>query len=141
MQLQLIITTPNGIFFNEKVDIVTVVTAGGHIGIQYGHQPLISTIEISELHINTEGHKDYRICSINGGLLYVEKDKANIITGAIEFKEDIDIEKARREHDYLVEILSNSKNKDSDYFRNELKLKKVINRLKISSNSTQSPKK
>lgn len=50
------ISTPNGIFFEDDVYMVTLKTSEGYIGLQYNRMPFISSIEISTLYINIDNN-------------------------------------------------------------------------------------
>ena len=44
---KLTISTPYGLFYEKEVDIVTLKTSEGYIGLQKNRIPFISAIEIS----------------------------------------------------------------------------------------------
>lgn len=122
------ISTPKGIFFDGDVDIVTVKTANGYIGIQRNRLPFISNIEISTMYINSKSSSDEKICAIGGGLIYVEREYVDIFTDDIIFKEDLNEELIRnliiKTEKKLQEKLSSA-----ETIKNELLLKKAINKI------------
>ena len=77
------ISTPKGVFFDGDVDIVTLKTANGYIGIQKNRLPFISNIEISTMYINSVASNNQKICAIGGGLIYVEREYIDIFTDDI----------------------------------------------------------
>ncbi len=66
---KLTISTPYGLFYEKEVDIVTLKTSEGYIGLQKNRIPFISAIEISSLFIKESGVT--RIAAIGGGIVFV----------------------------------------------------------------------
>ena len=129
-QTLLKIITPDGLFWNKKVDIVTLKTTEGYIGIMHGKSPLIASIAIAELTINKKNTSEFKECAISGGILYATPEKVEILTDAIELKNKIDVnraEKAKKHAEYLLKVKSNS----MDQNLVELSLKRAINRINI----------
>ncbi len=126
------IMTPNGIFFDKDVAMVTVKTTEGNIGLQHGKSPFVASLEISELSITSEQGGKKEDCAIAGGLVYVTQEEVQIITDAIEYKANIQInraEKAKRE----AEAKLKQKLDDSDHLKQQVALKKAVNRINVKS--------
>ncbi|MGL5617922.1 MAG: ATP synthase F1 subunit epsilon [Metamycoplasmataceae bacterium] len=123
------ISTPKGVFFDGDIDILTVKTAKGYIGIQRDRLPFISNIEISIMYINSKGSKDERICAISGGLIYVEREYVDIFTDDIAFKEDLNEDKIRKMIDQTEKRLKDAAITEAETLRNELLLKKTLNKM------------
>ncbi|WP_425380157.1 FoF1 ATP synthase subunit delta/epsilon [Spiroplasma endosymbiont of Stenodema calcarata] len=81
-QIDLKIITPQGVIVDNPVDIVTVRTITGYMGILYGHIPVVSTLVPSEMSykINNEEHK----LNISGGILQVEQEFVKILTDEVQ---------------------------------------------------------
>lgn len=124
------IITPNSTFFNKHVNILTVKTIEGYMGIMKGHLPFMTSIEISQLHIELPSSPNFRSCAIASGILYVEKLKATIITDAIEYKEQIDLSRAILAKNKLEKLLK-SKLEKTQNAKYQLALAKAINRINI----------
>lgn len=122
------ISTPKGFFFDGDIDILTVKTANGYIGIQRNRLPFISNIEISTMYINSKGSENEKICAIGGGLIYVERDYIDIFTDDIIFKEDLD-EVSIRNLITQTEKKLEEKISEAETIKNELLLKKAINKM------------
>lgn len=129
-KLKLKIITPHGNFFEDDVSIVSVKTSEGFMGILKGHLPTVASIQVSELHINWPGDKDFKDCAISGGLLYVESDSVSIITDAIEYKEDIDISRAEQAKLDAEAALRNKHDK-AQHIKLEYALARAINRINV----------
>lgn len=80
-KINLIIITPQGTIINSLVDIVTVKTITGYMGILCGHVPLISTIVPSKL-LYKINNKEYKL-NISGGILQVEQKIIKIISDEV----------------------------------------------------------
>lgn len=124
------IITPNGIFWDKEVDMVTVRTTEGEMGILHGKSPVVASIEISELSINKRGSSNFKDCAIAGGILYVTPERIDIITDAIEYKEKIDITRAERAKK-LAEQMLRQKQDETEQKLAELALKRAMNRIDI----------
>ena len=125
------IVTPNGIFFEDKVDVVSVKTnGGGYIALQHGRTPFVASIDISKLIIGSEKANDSRIAAIGGGLVISDEEKVEIITDSITYKEDIDVAKAESNKKELEQLIQNSKD-NAEKLKHELELKKAIMQINV----------
>ena len=124
------IVTPNGLFYSGEADIINLPLTKGMTGILPNHFPLVSTIEIGEMVYRFKG--ETRTLAISGGVLHVSKDETLILANSIEYKEDIDIDRARESEKRARERLV-KKESHIDVIRVELALKKALNRIKIAS--------
>ncbi len=124
------IITPEGIFYNQPVSIVTVKTTEGYIGIQYGRVPIVASIQVSPLIIGTKGKENYKDCAIAGGLLYADKDTVTIITDAVEEKSKIDLKRAEKEKTKAEIALKNQKDA-AEILKLKFSLQKAINRISV----------
>ncbi|MFV8414235.1 MULTISPECIES: ATP synthase F1 subunit epsilon [Mycoplasma] len=130
--VHLIITVPSGIFYEGDVNIVTLKTASGYIGLQAGRTPLFSNIEIGNLTIGWDNHPDTIKCYIGGGLVYADANKINIITDDIINVKNIDVQRALKDRDNVLRQLEEASHNDSiDKLKLETKLKKAL--LKIDA--------
>ena len=130
MSLNLKIITPEGLFWNKEVEIVTVKTTEGYMGVLSGKSPVVASLDIAELKINKPGTKDYMICAIAGGLMYATPTSVDIITDAIEEKSKIDInraEKAKKE----AELALKQKSDDVQHHLASRALKRALNRIDV----------
>ncbi|SJZ42867.1 F0F1 ATP synthase subunit epsilon [Mycoplasmopsis verecunda] len=130
--VHLTITIPSGIFYEGNVNIVTLKTASGYIGLQAGRTPLFSNIEIGNLTIGWSGKPDTMTCYIGGGLVYADANKINIITDDIINVKNIDIQRALRDRDDFLRRLEEAVHNNSVLkLKLETKLKKAL--LKIDA--------
>lgn len=98
MKFLLEIITPERKAFSEEVDMVTVPTLDGRIGVLARHMPLFTTIIEGEVKIVSENREYY--LAIGGGFMQVMRDKVIILVSrafhADELNEE-EIEKAEKE--------------------------------------------
>ena len=104
MSFNLSIVTPEGPFFEGRVEAVNIKIATGYIGILPNHSPLVSTIESCVMTMTVKNKKE--ILAISGGVLNVTKNGTYILADAIEYQKDIDINRARAAEQRAREVLS-----------------------------------
>lgn len=124
------IITPHGTFWDKDVDMVTLKTTEGYIGLMANKSPLVAGIEVSELLINQKSSPESRICAIAGGVVYAKPEGIQIITDAIEFKEKIDVNRAMRAKAKLEAQLKHKQDQD-EIRKNEMALMRAINRINV----------
>ncbi|ADE19433.1 ATP synthase F1 subunit epsilon [Mycoplasma crocodyli] len=124
----LTITTPTKVFYEGMVNIVTLKTPNGYIGLQANKSPFFSNIEIGNLYINSEKDKDFQRCAIGGGLVYADSQRVNIITDDIVYFKDIDLSRANRDKEWALEQMQIHQNSNSK-FSLEIKLKKALSKI------------
>lgn len=126
---KLTISTPYGLFYEQEVDIVTLKTSEGYIGLQKNRIPFISTIEISSLYIKVNGTS--KIAAIGGGIVFVEKDYIDIFTDDIQWKELINKDEIQSIIDQANQKLQSltSKEHNIEKYKTELTLKRAMNKL------------
>ncbi|QDF64963.1 ATP synthase F1 subunit epsilon [Mycoplasma nasistruthionis] len=128
--IHLTVTTPQQIFYEGDVEIVTLKTAIGYIGLQANRTPMFSNIEVGHLVIGWEKDDSSIKCYIGGGLVYADAEKINIITDDIIDVKNIDLQRALREKEILLkEIEKAAHNQQVDRLKLETKLKKALLRI------------
>ncbi|TQC54880.1 ATP synthase F1 subunit epsilon [Mycoplasmopsis cynos] len=125
------ITIPSGIFFEGDVEIVTLRSSTGYIGLQPNRSPLFSSIDIGILTIGWSTDESSEKYYIGGGLVYAEAKKINIITDDIINLKDIDINQVIKEKEALEKTILQSAKGDVDIEKLEIQLKKTL--FKIDS--------
>jgi len=96
-ELRLRIVTPEGEIYNKPVEMVTLPTAAGEIGILSGHAPLFTLMAEGEI-VAKRGEATDRIL-ITGGCAEVKGDSVSILTVFATDEERVDemkAEEARR---------------------------------------------
>ena len=123
--VKLEIITPSKLFYRGEVDLVIVTTLSGDEGFMAGHCWGCKLLDIGELWIQEKGagKDDWRIAAIAGGFIEI-KESIIIYTDAVEWSEDIDMERVLSEkakaEDWLV------KHPDADEDSAEVQNAKLI---------------
>jgi len=126
------IVTPKGVYREMDASILTIETEEGQQGILPNHMPLVTMLKIGKLAAEEkEGRRNYAIA---GGLFYFRDNQADILTDAIEAKEEIDETRAEAARRRAEERLA-SRDPNVDLKRAEAALSKALNRLSVKRGS------
>jgi len=121
--VKLEIMTPSKMFYRGDVELVIVTTLEGDEGFMAGHSWACKLLDIGELWIQEAGktQDEFRVAAIAGGFIDV-KDSIIIYTDAVEWSEDIDMERVLSEkakaEDWLV-------HHEKDAASNEVELARI----------------
>ncbi|MDD6345789.1 MAG: ATP synthase F1 subunit epsilon [Oscillospiraceae bacterium] len=126
------VITPDKILFDGEAEQVIVRTTEGDVGILAGHENYVANLPPGVLKINLAGG-EVKYAAIAGGFLKVSYENiTRIITTAAEWGEDIDTIWANRSREDALNKIKQAKT-DSEMSRAELKLKRALNRIQVSS--------
>jgi F-type H+-transporting ATPase subunit epsilon len=122
------IVTPHGVYKEMDTSILNVVTLSGERGILPNHVPVVTMLKISRMTTVENGQRiEYAIA---GGMLYFRDNTAEILTDAIESKDEIDVDRAVAAKTRAEKRLSSGR-PNLDQERAEVALKRAINRINI----------
>ncbi len=127
-QLNLKIVTPEKIIFDDNVDMVTVTTLDGELGILPYHVNLMSQVVPGQLQIKQGGK--VRHLATGAGLLQMTDNILSITTDLAEYAEDIDekaVEEARRRAQAALE----QKLTDEEYAATVAILERSLAKLRV----------
>ncbi|HIU25494.1 MAG TPA: F0F1 ATP synthase subunit epsilon [Candidatus Copromorpha excrementigallinarum] len=133
--VKLEIMTPSKMFYRGDVELVIVRTLEGDEGFMYGHSWACKLLDIGGLWLQEKGapRGDFRVAAVAGGFIDV-KDSIVIYTDAVEWKEDIDMERALSEKAKAEDWLR--KNEESgdpnDVIKAKIAILKAITRSKVA---------
>lgn len=127
-QLQLKIVTPEKQVLDESVDMVTLPTSEGEIGILPHHANLMAKIVPGELKIKRGGKIES--LAVGGGFLQVSDNILTIMTDLATYEADID-ERAVEEAKKRAEQALEQKLTDEEYAETLANLEKSLAQLKI----------
>ena len=100
------VITPGGVLYKENVNKLTIRTLEGYITVLPNHFPLVTNIVSSICDFNVE---DKNIRAFTGrGILKVGEKDIKLIVSSFNFKDEIDIERARRALDRANAYLSST---------------------------------
>ena len=96
--VKLEIVTPSKLFYRGEVDLVIVTTLEGDEGFMAGHCWGCKLLDIGELWIQEKGagKDEWRVAALAGGFIDI-KDSIIIYTDAVEWSEDIDMDRVLSE--------------------------------------------
>ena len=122
------IVTPHGVYKEMETPIINIETDEGQRGILPHHMPLVTMLKIGKMETEEKGKRqEYAVA---GGLFYFRENQAEILTDAIENKDEIDAERAARAKERAEQRLK-SDNPNFDLQRARIALQKAINRMNV----------
>ena len=128
------VVTPEHILMEEVVESIVVPGAKGYLGVLANHAPLITPIVPGRLSVRKSQATEI-IMAISGGFLEVSHNKATVLADAVEYADEIDIERAKRALERAQERL-HERPEGLDFDRALAALKRAENRLKIYESIT-----
>ena len=126
-----VLTPAKQVFKGEVVSITIPGTLGG-FQVLYNHAPLISSFEIGKVKIQEQSGSAPIIFATGGGKVEVLKNKVLLLAESFERRDEIDKDRALKAKERAEKRLSEKGNKEIDFSRAEVALKRAINRLKIT---------
>ena len=123
------IISPDKMFYTNDVVMAEYNTTEGEVGIYAGHIPMTQIIAPGQLTITEEGGQ--KIAALLSGFVEIIPEKVTILAEAVEWPENIDVERAR-EARIRAERRISSGQEDIDLARAELALKKALIRLDVA---------
>lgn len=127
--LNLVIVTPEKIFYEGKIKELETENINGRIGILPNHIPLITTLKENITKIKDSSDKELKLFA-SKGIMEVKDNNIRMLCDACEWPNEIDIDRAKKARDRALKRLkSNDKSIDKD--RAERALKRATIRLKI----------
>ncbi len=100
------VITPSGVLYEEMVNKLTIRTLEGYITVLPNHFPLVTSIVSSICDFNVD-EKNIRAFT-GSGILQVREEEIRLIVASFNFKDEIDIERARRALDRANSYLSSN---------------------------------
>ncbi len=129
MMIHCRIVTPHGVYKETDASIINIETTDGQRGILPNHMPLVTMLKIGKMTLEEpSGREEYAVA---GGLFYFRDNLAEILTDAVESKDDIDVERALSAKQRAERRLA-SNNPNYDLQRAQIALEKALNRLSVS---------
>lgn len=129
--LKLEIVTPEKKVFDETVDMVTVPTPTGEVGILPNHAPLISSLKPGILAYSNKGESERMV--IAGGFIEVSDNKVSILADVAENAEEIDVEAAKAERESAEKMLGSLSGTEEEFEAARERLDKAQAQLQLAS--------
>ena len=92
------IVTPEKVFYEDQITSLVVPGTEGYLGILSQHAPLITALQPGKIQFRDARDK-MNILAVSGGFLEVSGNKATLLADAVEFADEIDIERAQAAFD------------------------------------------
>lgn len=91
---KLSIVSPERILYEDEIRSLIVPGSEGYLGVLSNHAPLIATLKVGKITIKDETDIE-KILAISGGFIEVSGNTATILADAVEFVEEIDLQRAK----------------------------------------------
>ena len=124
------IVTPEGVRFIGEAESILIRTTDGDVEILAGHSDLVSAVGTGRVRIKAGGESKF--ASASGGILTVKGGTVKLICVTLEFKEDIDLERANLAKEKAEERIARAKS-DVELDLARAKLQRALSRINVSS--------
>lgn len=127
------VITPEKLFFEGDVEMVTVEGIDGQLGIMAEHIPMAAPLKPGELRIKI--NDVWKSAAAASGFVAVEDKETLILVQTCEWPEDIDArlaeERIREERESML-----MKQSKYEHMASRMAIARAMNRLRISRNKT-----
>ena len=123
------IVTPDGLLFDSPVESILLRTDDGDVEFLAGHIDYMASLGTGRARIKQDG-KD-RYASVSGGFVTVKGGEVKLVAVTFEFRENIDLERARAARDQAKTTIS-SANDDKVLKLAKAKLQRALNRIDVA---------
>lgn len=106
-EFNLKIVTPYGVHYEGKAEAITLRSVTGDLTVLPNHADLVTAIGIGKASVTANGTKRTAACS--SGVLSVIKNEVTVLASTFEWKEEIDLERAKENLELFREELKNAK--------------------------------
>lgn len=130
------IVTPEKVFFEGQIDSLSVPGTEGYLGVLSHHAPLITALKPGLIEFRDD-QSDVRLMAVSGGFLEVSDNTATLLADAVEFTDQIDLERAeaafKRAGESLIAARAGAG--EIDVAEAEAAVERAANRMKIYRDS------
>ena len=123
------IVTPDGLCFDSEVESLLVRTDDGDVEFLAGHIDYMASLGTGRARIKQDG-KD-RYASVSGGFVTVSHGEVKLVAITFEFREDIDLPRAKAARDEAKAALSSLKD-DKALTLAKAKLQRALCRIDVA---------
>ena len=124
------IVTPDGKVYDGEVEMVSVRTVEGELGILPKHIPLVAPLTVGAVRLK-KGSTVEKV-AVSGGFVEVRPEQVTILAEAAELPSGIDVERAQKAKERAEQRIDTAKQDEIDFKRAELALKRAVNRLDVA---------
>lgn len=123
------IVSPDRIFYSQDVYMAEYNTSEGEVGVLAGHIPMTQIIAPGVLTI-TEDENTVRKAALHSGFVEITQEKVTILAEAVEWPEEIDVNRAKEARIRAERRIGSGEN--ADLTRAELALKRALIRESVA---------
>ena len=128
--VQVSVVTPDGKVYDGDVDMVSVRTVEGELGILPKHIPLVAPLTVGAVRLK-KGSTVEKV-AVSGGFVEVRPDQVTILAEAAELPTGIDVDRARQAKERAQKRIESNRQDEIDFKRAELALRRASNRLDVA---------
>lgn len=130
------IVTPSKVIFSGEIKSITVPGTIGSFQVLKNHAPIISTLEIGVIKIETASGK--KLYATGGGTIEVLNNKIQVLADSIEVADEVDVSRAQNALERAKNRLANIHKEKIDVARAEAAMSRAMNRIKLVSKRNNS---
>jgi F-type H+-transporting ATPase subunit epsilon len=123
------IVTPERKVYENNANLIIAKGGGGDIGIMAGHVPVVTTLKISALRVQTDAGE--HTIAVSGGFIEVKPEGVTVLAESAELPEEIDVDRATRAKERAERRLSQPGD-TLDARRAEIALQRALNRINVA---------
>jgi F-type H+-transporting ATPase subunit epsilon len=123
------VVTPDGMIFDSQVESLLVRTDDGDVEFLAGHIDYMASIGTGRARIKVDG-KD-KFAAVSGGFVTVKGGEVSLVAITFEFRENIDLARARLALDEARATLSSSSD-DKSIKLAQAKLQRALSRIDVA---------
>ena len=123
------VVTPDGLCFDSDVESLLVRTDDGDVEFLAGHIDYMASLGTGRARIRIG--KDDRYASVSGGFVTVSGGEVKLVAITFEFREDIDLERAKAAKEEAKAAISSAKD-DKALALAKAKLQRALSRIGVA---------
>ncbi len=123
------VITPEKTFFDGETSQIIARTSEGDVGILANHISLVADLPSGPLKIKYEDGT-WKTAAVSSGIMKVGSNKVSIFANAVEWADEIDVDRAKLAREAAEDRMKKLKSKQELDIA-ELKLKRALNRISV----------
>lgn len=120
-------------FFEGECESLTIPVSDGLMQILAHHSNMIAAVVPGVLRFRAPGQEE-KVAAVSSGMVKVENNDVLVLVDSMEWPEEIDAARARRQADEARELLLQKRSRQ-EYRAVQVALARAINRLRLKSAS------
>lgn len=129
-KINLNITTPRGLKFVEKADMIIMRCIDGNLGVLPGHEPVSTVLGDGILRIYNNGVE--KKLAVFGGIVEINDSTVNIFSTIAQRPEEIDLERAEKDRQE-VEATLQDRTEDAHFQSLHVLMRRSLVRIEVST--------